>query len=94
MSNTPTPNRRRRLTADELIAIVIALVGIGTVFFWGLGQKNSPLTLVQGNVASLEGKGEVIENEPNSARQRQPIASLPDPNRSATAIAPDRRAHV
>ena len=88
MSNTPTPNRRRRLTADELIAIVIALVGIGTVFFWGLGQKNSPLSVIQGNVAPLEGKGEVIENEPNSARQPKPIASLPDPNRSATAIAP------
>ncbi len=88
MSNSPTPNRRRRLTADELIAIVIALVGIGTVFFWGLGQKNSPLSLVQGNVAPLEGKGELIENEPNSAKQRQPIASLPDPNRSATAVVP------
>jgi hypothetical protein len=90
MSNspTPTPNRRRRLTADELIAIVIALAGIGTVFFWGLGQKNSPLTLVQGNVAPIEGKGELVENEPKSTKQRQPIATLPDPNASATAITP------
>jgi S-layer homology domain len=91
MSNspTPTPNRRRRLTADELIAIVIALTGIGTVFFWGLGQKNTPLNnLVQGNVAPINGQGELIENEPNSSKQRQPIASIPNPNQSATAIAP------
>jgi hypothetical protein len=88
MSNSPTPNRRRRLTADELIAIVIALAGIGTVFFWGLGQKNNPMTLVQGNIAPIEGKGELVESEPNSAKQRQPIATAPDANRSATAIAP------
>jgi hypothetical protein len=90
MSNspTPTPNRRRRLTADELIAIVIALTGIGTVFFWGLGQKNSPLSSIQGNVAPINGQSEVIENEPNSTKQRQPIASAPDSTRSATAIAP------
>jgi S-layer homology domain len=88
MSNSPTPNRRRRLTADELIAIVIALAGIGTVFFWGLGQKNNPMNLVQGNVTPINGQGELIESESNSAKQRQPIVSLPDPNRSATAIAP------
>jgi hypothetical protein len=91
MSNspTPTPNRRRRLTADELIAIVIALTGIGTVFFWGLGQKNSPLSSIQGNISPSNEKGELIENEPNSTKKTQPtIASIPDPNRSATAIAP------
>jgi hypothetical protein len=88
MSNSPTPNRRRRLTADELIAIVIALTGIGTVFFWGLGQKNSPLSSIQGNVAPINGQSEVIESEPNSTKQRQPIASVPDSTRSATAIAP------
>lgn len=87
MSNSPTPNRRRRLTADELIAIVIALAGIGTVFFWGLGQKNSPLTLVQGNVATVNGKSELVESEPNPTKQRQPIAST-DRDLSATPIAP------
>ncbi len=87
MSNSPTPNRRRRLTADELIAIVIALAGIGTVFFWGLGQKNSPMSLVQGNIAPIEGKGELVESEPNSGKKRQPIANT-DPNSSATAIPP------
>jgi S-layer homology domain len=52
-NQTPNPNRRRRLTADELIAIVVALAGIGTVFFWGIGQKYRPLNLLQGNVAKL-----------------------------------------
>lgn len=40
---TPNPNRRRRLTADELIAIGVALAGIGTILFWGLGQKYQPM---------------------------------------------------
>jgi predicted pyridoxine 5'-phosphate oxidase superfamily flavin-nucleotide-binding protein len=90
MSNspTPTPNRRRRLTADELIAIVIALTGIGTVFFWGLGQKNSPLSAIQGNITPSNEKGELIEKEPNAEKKRQPMATLPDPDRSAIAIAP------
>lgn len=52
-NQTPNPNRRRRLTADELIAIVVALAGIGTVFFWGIGQKYRPLNLLQGNIAKL-----------------------------------------
>jgi S-layer homology domain len=52
---TPNPNRRRRLTADELIAIVVALAGIGTVFFWGIGQKYRPLNLLQGGISNLNG---------------------------------------
>ncbi len=56
MTNSPTPNpnpnRRRRLTADELIAIGVALAGIGTVFFWGIGQKYRPMDLFQGGTAT------------------------------------------
>jgi hypothetical protein len=52
-NQTPNPNRRRRLTADELIAIVVALAGIGTVFFWGLGQQYRQFNLLQGNIAKL-----------------------------------------
>jgi hypothetical protein len=50
---TPNPNRRRRLTADELIAIGVALAGIGTVFFWGIGQKYRPMDLFKGGTASV-----------------------------------------
>ncbi len=92
MSNlpNPTPQRRRRLTADELIAIVIALAGIGTVFFWGIGQKNSPLDL-NANIAPVTGTGGLIENEPEVNRQRQPIASTSEsiaPNPAPAVIAP------
>jgi hypothetical protein len=87
---TSTPKQRKRLTADELIAIVIALVGIGTVFFWGIGQqKNSPMNLVQGNIAPVNGKGgELIESEPNNvAKERKPIASLPAQIASPSPVA-------
>jgi S-layer homology domain len=52
-NQTPNPNRRRRLTADELIAILVALTGIGTVFFWGIGQQYRPLNLLQGGIAKF-----------------------------------------
>jgi S-layer homology domain len=52
-NQTPNPNRRRRLTADELIAIGLALAGIGTVFFWGIGQKSQTPNLFQAGIASL-----------------------------------------
>jgi hypothetical protein len=50
-NSNPNPNRRRRLTADELIAIGVALAGIGAVFFWGIGQKYQPM--FQGAMSSL-----------------------------------------
>jgi hypothetical protein len=79
MSNSPIPNppRRRRLTADELIAVVIALAGIGTVFFWGIGQKNSPLDL-NASIAPVAEKSELIESETDANRVRQPIPSVPE----------------
>jgi hypothetical protein len=49
----PNPNRRRRLTADELIAVGLALAGIGTVFFWGIGQKSQTPNLFQAGISSL-----------------------------------------
>jgi hypothetical protein len=57
MTNTPTPNpnRRRRLTADELIAVIVALAGIGGILFWTLGLKNPGLNLAGWNSGSLLG---------------------------------------
>jgi S-layer homology domain len=81
-SPTPNPNRRRRLTADELIAIVVAMAGIGTVFFWGIGQKNSPLnSLVSSGTAALTGNASsdrqgLINRSANSSQERQTIASI------------------
>jgi S-layer homology domain len=87
-SPTPNPNRRRRLTADELIAIVVAMAGIGTVFFWGIGQKNSPLnSLVSSGTAALTGNASsnnqgLLNRDANSDRERQTIASMGERERS------------
>lgn len=98
MSNLPDPNlnpnsqRRRRLTADELIAVVIAIAGIGTVFFWGIGQKNSPLDL-NASIAPVVDKNRISESEPEATRERRPIASIPEsvapsPAPAVPAVAP------
>jgi hypothetical protein len=77
---TPNPNRRRRLTADELIAIVVALAGIGTVFFWGIGQKYRPMNLFQGGISSLSNDGANrkigLLGGDTSEKERHTIASI------------------
>jgi hypothetical protein len=91
-SPTPNPNRRRRLTADELIAIVVAMAGIGTVFFWGIGQKNSPLnSLVSNGTAALTGNASsdrqgLLNRETNSSQERQTIASIGERERGNPPI--------
>jgi S-layer homology domain len=70
---TPNPNRRRRLTADELIAIGVALAGIGTVFFWGIGQKYQPM--FQAGISSLT-------NDNNAHR---PLGALGSQDKTATS---------
>ena len=82
---TPNPNRRRRLTADELIAIGVALAGIGTVFFWGIGQQYQPL--LQQGIASL--------GNDNNRRQVGSIdgenAKIGSERRTIASIARDRQ---
>ncbi len=82
---TPNPNRRRRLTADELIAIAVALAGIGTVFFWGIGQQYQPL--LQQGIASL--------GNDNNRRQVGSIdgdnAKIGSERRTIASIARDRQ---
>jgi hypothetical protein len=47
MTQSPTPNpnpnegRRRRLTADELIAVLVAMAGIGSIFWWSIGSRST-----------------------------------------------------
>jgi hypothetical protein len=84
---TPNPNRRRRLTADELIAIVVALAGIGTVFFWGIGQKYRPLDLLQGGTASVgednpTSKIGLLGTDRQNGQERATIVSSADKNRT------------
>jgi hypothetical protein len=80
-NQTPNPNRRRRLTADELIAIVVAMAGIGTVFFWGLGQKDRSINLLPGNAnlgseSNTRKIGWLDRNEASAGRDRQTIATI------------------
>jgi S-layer homology domain len=85
---TPNPNRRRRLTADELIAIVVAMAGIGTVFFWGIGQKYRPTNLFQSGTASKIGEAPrqtgLLGESTNTGRERQTIASVATRDRQSS----------
>ena len=85
---TPNPNRRRRLTADELIAIVVAMAGIGTVFFWGIGQKYRPMNLFQGGTTSKIGEAPrqvgLLGENTNTGRERQTIASVATRDRQSS----------
>jgi hypothetical protein len=36
---------RRRLSSDEMIAVALAFTGIGSILFWALGLKTSPINL-------------------------------------------------
>jgi S-layer homology domain len=85
---TPNPNRRRRLTADELIAIGVALAGIGTVFFWGIGQKYQPL--FQAGISSLTNDnarrplGALGGQDQTATSERQTIASMSGERQNST----------
>jgi hypothetical protein len=52
MTQSPNPNnnnRRRRLTADELIAILVAMTGIGGIFWWVVAHRAPDQGLFQAN---------------------------------------------
>jgi hypothetical protein len=94
MTNSPNPtppNRRRRLTADELIAIVVAMAGIGTILFWGIGQKNGNLlqrgiTSLGSNNANRPG-GLVTGGDTNVEQDRRTIASIAQKDRQNSTAA-------
>ena len=96
MTNSPTPNpnpnRRRRLTADELIAIGVALAGIGTVFFWGIGQKYRPIDLFQGGTGSVSNNrdtGKIGLLGEDAGQEQRTIASVATQDRKdPTATTP------
>jgi hypothetical protein len=50
-SPTPDPNnrRRRRLTADELIAILVSMAGIGSIFWWSVSHRPNGWNFSQAN---------------------------------------------
>ena len=86
---TPNPNRRRRLTADELIAIGVALAGIGTIFFWGLGQKYQPMFRAGMNSLSSDrpNRNAGLLNNNLGGQERQTIESV-ERDRQAAVTSP------
>ncbi len=50
---TQNPNRRRRLTADELIAMLVALSGIGAILWWSLTHRPTPMVNAPSNSTNV-----------------------------------------
>lgn len=60
MTNQTPPNSRppRDERQDEIIAVLVALGAIGTIFFWGFNRLNTPkLALVDGGATAELGDG-------------------------------------
>ncbi len=82
MTQNPN-NRRRRLTADELIAILIAFASLGTIFWWSLTHRSAPVVNASlDNGERIAGDSGVIQTFPLTA----PTATVqlnPTPTKSA-----------
>lgn len=81
---------RKKLSSDELIALFVAFTGIGTILFWGLGQKNSPF-----NFGSLANGGSALTAEASrTGANSNPganaaVTAAGNPESSAKPIAPN-----
>lgn len=72
---TSSPDPRRRPTSDELVAMFVALLGIGSVLFWGFTRSEGGLDL-----GALSG---LLGSTPTSTQPPNPISGSPSPNASA-----------
>ncbi|NJM45001.1 MAG: hypothetical protein HC860_01625 [Alkalinema sp. RU_4_3] len=74
-----TATKRDREKYDELIAVAIALLGIGSILFWGLNSGNRSFSWLKGSgkpgAMALNGGASVGAN-PNVALN--PVAAVPD----------------
>jgi hypothetical protein len=79
MTQNPN-NRRRRLTADELIAILIAFASLGTIFWWSLTHRTAPVVNASlNNGERVAGEAGITQTFPLTA----PTAQLnPAPTKS------------
>ncbi len=69
--------RRKKLSSDELIALFLAFTGIGTILFWTLGQKTSPVNLGSlGNGGTPFMSGDTRSATPNGTTNGN--VSVPD----------------
>jgi hypothetical protein len=57
MTQNPNPNnRRRRLTADELIAVLVAMSGIGAILWWSISHKPQGWNFAASNTNTANNK--------------------------------------
>jgi S-layer homology domain len=84
---TQNPNSRRRLTADELIAMLVALAGIGTILWWALTHRQ---VTVSNNsaVTPLPADNWVEPEDPNNIVQTFPLTASPAARRALPGSPP------
>jgi hypothetical protein len=97
MTQSPNPNnnRRRRLTADELIAILVAMTGIGGIFWWVMSHRPPNQGLFQadagkqGDVRTILPLTEDPANPQPSGGKFISPKTLATPSAAAGVVPPD-----
>lgn len=95
MTQSPNPNnnRRRRLTADELIAILVAMTGIGGIFWWVISHRTPNQGFFQANSgqpADVRTASPLTEDpanpQPSSEKYTKPRTVVTPAQASAPAV--------
>jgi S-layer homology domain len=99
MTQSPNPNnnnRRRRLTADELIAILVAMTGIGGIFWWVISHRTPNQGFFQANSGQSANVRTILpltedpaNPQPTSGDKFTKPKTLATPAQAAGAAAPD-----
>ena len=79
---TPSPDPRRRLTSDELIAMFVAFLSIGGIFLWATNQKDTGFdlgSLVSGTPQTAPAPGIVPPPQPSANSTIGGITASPQP---------------
>jgi hypothetical protein len=92
MTQNPNPNnRRRRLTADELIAVLVAMSGIGAILWWSISHKPQGWNFAASNSNTANNKTTQIfpltENNTNPETSEAPANIGPRTAASAAVAA-------
>jgi S-layer homology domain len=80
---TQNPNNRRRLTADELIALLVALAGIGTILWWALTHRQVTVSNNSASTTLPADNGGELE-DPNNIVQTFPLTASPAARRAVS----------
>ncbi|MBD2081831.1 S-layer homology domain-containing protein [Leptolyngbya sp. FACHB-17] len=78
---TSPPDPRRRLTSDELIAMFVAFVSIGSIFFWATRQPGTGFDI-----------GSLLSNSPQPAPSPLLASPAPDPDGAIVTTPPNPQA--